>query len=269
MNTLPTRKNRRETVRALVASILVHLCLLSIFYFTRVQESQKLPGFVEISLGSFAGGAGITYLPPGSPLPGGTTPRGQAPSIVRRSGLGRAELSRSVFPVEGQVLGRPRATKLDVSEEFGGKLGIPGGENRLIGEKETGAGMSLEGEGPTGEGKLGAGGEGAGFPDVGVGAGIGGGASYSLQWAGGGTRRKTNGDLPTYPEGVNIEAQVRLQAVIGADGSVKRLQPIQKANQKLEEAAMQRVRFWKFEPLAASQPQVDQTCTITFNFKLQ
>jgi TonB family protein len=269
MTTLSAKTIRRESVKGLTVSILFHLILLSIFYFTRVQESPNLPGFVQVSIGSSAGGSGITYLPPGSALPGGAMAKGPAPSIMKRSGMVRVDISRSAFPVEGEVVGVPRATKLDVSEEFGGKSGTPGGENRLIGEKETGAGMSLEGEGPATEGKLGAGGEGAGFPGSGVGAGIGGGAGYSLQWAGGGTRRKISGDLPSYPEGANVEGQVRLQAIVAADGFVKSVHPIQKANEKLEDAAVKRVRFWKFEPLAVSQPRVDQTCTITFNFKLQ
>jgi len=156
-----------------------------------------------------------------------------------------------------------------VSEEFGGKSGTRGGENRLTGEKETWAGGALEGEGSGTEGKLGAGGDGAGFPGSGVGAGIGRGGGYGLEWSGGGTRRKISGDLPAYPEGLNVEAQVRLQAIVGADGSVKGVHPIQKANEKLEDAAMTKVRFWKFEPLNSSQPQLDQTCTIIFNFKLQ
>jgi TonB family protein len=50
---------------------------------------------------------------------------------------------------------------------------------------------------------------------------------------------------------------------------VKSLNPIQKANERLEEAALEKVRFWRFEPLSSTQPQVDQTCTITFNFKLK
>lgn len=269
MSALSTKSIQRETFRGLTVSIFFHLILLSIFYFTRVQEGPKVPGFVEISIGGFAGGSGITYLPPGSPLPGGTVPRGPAPPIVKRSGMVRVAGPRSGFPVEGAVLGAPRSTKLDVSEEFGGKSGTRGGENRLTGEKETWAGGALEGEGSGTEGKLGAGGDGAGFPGSGVGAGIGRGGGYGLEWSGGGTRRKISGDLPAYPEGLNVEAQVRLQAIVGADGSVKGVHPIQKANEKLEDAAMTKVRFWKFEPLNSSQPQLDQTCTIIFNFKLQ
>ena len=41
------------------------------------------------------------------------------------------------------------------------------------------------------------------------------------------------------------------------------------ANWCLEEAAMKEVWRWKFEPLRATSRQVDQTCYITFNFRLR
>lgn len=92
---------------------------------------------------------------------------------------------------------------------------------------------------------------------------------FEVAWTGGGKRRLLSGKLPEYPAGVNLEAQIKIRAVVLPDGRVKSVQPIQKANTRLEEAALKEVRFWKFEPLSSTISQIDQTCTITFNFLLR
>jgi hypothetical protein len=101
------------------------------------------------------------------------------------------------------------------------------------------------------------------------GDGTGGGIGYSMKWLQGGTRRKLAGELPKYPAGSKIEAEIRLFAVVMPDGAIEALTPAQKADSRLEEAALKEVRYWRFEPLKASQPQVDQTCEITFLFTLK
>ncbi|MEE9289119.1 MAG: TonB family protein [Bacteroidota bacterium] len=92
---------------------------------------------------------------------------------------------------------------------------------------------------------------------------------FEVAWTGGGKRRLLSGKLPDYPAGVNLEAQIKIRAVVLPDGRVKSVQPIQKANTRLEEAALKEVRFWKFDPLSSTISQIDQTCTITFNFLLR
>jgi TonB family protein len=93
--------------------------------------------------------------------------------------------------------------------------------------------------------------------------------AFSLRWLQGMTRSKLSGELPQYPRGTSVTAQVRIRTIVLPDGSVRAVQPEQKANRLLEEAAMNAVRFWKFAPLASSLPQVEQTCIITFFFKLK
>ena len=92
---------------------------------------------------------------------------------------------------------------------------------------------------------------------------------FSLQWLHGMTRRKLSGELPTYPQGATVSAQVRILTIVFPDGTVRSVQPEQKANRLLEEAAMKAVRSWKFEPLVSSLPQVEQSCIITFSFRLK
>jgi hypothetical protein len=101
------------------------------------------------------------------------------------------------------------------------------------------------------------------------GNGEGGGIGYSMKWLAGGTRRKVAGALPKYPEGTRVEAEIRLFAVVAPSGAIEALHPAQKADSRLEDAALKEVRYWRFEPLKSTQPQVDQTCEITFLFTLK
>ena len=101
------------------------------------------------------------------------------------------------------------------------------------------------------------------------GSGTGDSFGYSLSWLHGGMRRKLSGALPKYPLGVNVEAQIGILVVVTPDGSVKSVQPAQKANTQLENSAMKELRYWRFERLRSSAPQIDQTCVVTFNFRLK
>ena len=143
-----------------------------------------------------------------------------------------------------------------------------------LGDKErTGSfGTGSEGDGtggyPGGNG-LGSGtDQGIGGPGS-NGTGPGGYPGFRIDWGGGMTRKLMRYNLPKYPEGVNITAQIKLQAIVQPDGSIKNLRPMQKANTALENVAIAEARLWKFESLNRTQPQQEQTCVITFNFELR
>jgi TonB family protein len=95
------------------------------------------------------------------------------------------------------------------------------------------------------------------------------GGGFSMRWLQGSTRRKISGTLPVYPPDANVSAQVRIVTTVFPNGTVRSVQPMQKANHLLEEAAMKAIRTWKFEPLGKSLPQIEQSCVITFSFKLK
>jgi TonB family protein len=113
----------------------------------------------------------------------------------------------------------------------------------------------------------------AGTTPYGFGSGEGGDGDgsgvFSMQWLQGMTRRKISGELPKYPQGATVSAQVRILTKVLPDGTVRSVQPQQKANRLLEETAMRAIQSWKFEPLGSSLPQVEQSCIITFSFKLK
>jgi TonB family protein len=93
--------------------------------------------------------------------------------------------------------------------------------------------------------------------------------SGDIQWIGGGKRKRISGSLPKYPAGTTVEAQIRLELVVAPNGKVRSVRAVQKANARLEEAAIREVRKWRFEPLARSVKQLDQKCRVTFNFRLK
>jgi protein TonB len=92
---------------------------------------------------------------------------------------------------------------------------------------------------------------------------------YDIDWGGKGTRRIYNFNIPSYPEGVQKEADIRLRFSILPDGTVGTIIPQTKADTKLENAAINALRQWRFEPLSPNQKQAEQTAIIVFPYRLQ
>ena len=92
---------------------------------------------------------------------------------------------------------------------------------------------------------------------------------FDINWGGKGTRKIYSWPLPKYPEGVQKEINIRLQFTILPDGSVGSIIPKTKADTKLENAAINALRQWRFEPLSQNQKQVEQTAVIVFPYRLQ
>jgi protein TonB len=92
---------------------------------------------------------------------------------------------------------------------------------------------------------------------------------YDIDWGGQGQRKIYSYILPTYPEGVNKEIDIRLKFSIMPDGTVGQIIPLIKADTRLETAAINSLRQWRFEPLSANQKQVAQIAVIVFPYRLQ
>ncbi len=91
---------------------------------------------------------------------------------------------------------------------------------------------------------------------------------FEIDFGGKGKRKIYSYSLPAYPEGVSKEIDVKLKFTILADGSVGRILPLIKADSKLEMAAMNSLRQWRFEPLPENR-NIEQTVVIIFPFRLQ
>lgn len=92
---------------------------------------------------------------------------------------------------------------------------------------------------------------------------------YDIDWGGQGQRKIYSFSLPEYPEGVNKEIDIRLRFTILPDGTVGNIFPLIKADTRLENAAINSLRQWRFEALDPSQKQVDQVAVIVFPYRLK
>ncbi len=146
-------------------------------------------------------------------------------------------------------------------------------------------GASQNGEGSGGGNGKGIGnksGEGAGFTDKpGFGGGFGNkfvpgnpannsatGSPFQISWSGI-ARALLSGDRPIFPGGVQQGGTVKIRITVDPTGNVAAMVPVEKADPRLEEAAMSAIRTWRFSKLAKNYSQVDQQATATFVFKVE
>ncbi|MFA6572309.1 MAG: TonB family protein [Bacteroidota bacterium] len=106
------------------------------------------------------------------------------------------------------------------------------------------------------------GGTGLGDKGSGPGAGLGLG---DIEWGGGGNRTVLYKKLPKYPAGSNTNATIRIRFIVGTDGTVTSMVPLQKGDPMLEKAAMDALRQWRFNPLSVNK---DMVGIITFTFRV-
>ncbi len=92
---------------------------------------------------------------------------------------------------------------------------------------------------------------------------------YDIDWGGQGQRKIYSYIVPSYPEGVDKEIDIRLKFTIMPDGTVGTIIPLIKADTRLESAAINSLRQWRFEPLAPNQKKMEQTAVIVFPYRLQ
>jgi len=102
-----------------------------------------------------------------------------------------------------------------------------------------------------------------------VGEGTGKFGLFDIEWGGKGIRKIYSYNIPPYPEGVSKEIDVKLRFTILADGTVGRIFPLIKADTRLETAAINSLRQWRFEPIPTEQAQGQQTAVIIFPFRLK
>ncbi|MEP0821384.1 MAG: hypothetical protein HRF44_00915 [Ignavibacterium sp.] len=261
----------RETRTGWIVSLVVHGVLLICFLLISVPEIVENQDFIEVIWGA-----------PATSTPGPTprvesSPASDASSRTTLKRDTRAEVRPPSQPVilperrmpdpMNDAVTIPRTEKLDAPEETVRKERV---EREGVGERDVAESRGTSEREQTGPpGPVSGAPLGPGSVSPGAGGDVDKGVTFSIQWIQGGTRRKISGELPKYPSGVNVEAQIKILTVVLPDGTVKSTQPAQKAHTALEEAAMKEVRLWKFEPLRASQPQQEQSCVVTFLFTLR
>jgi len=262
----------RETAFGWTGSIVFHIAAGVMLFFVRPSQPEtQQQEFVEFS---FGGGVASSFgpMPKGDALPEGTAPPPLGQTGVVATGVGvDLPTAQNTLPSDEVVNARPtkkleanenpevipgeRKGMADVQREApaSSAIGFPGGKEEAA--EKPGIPTGSEVAPP--------------FNAGGAGSSIGENISYNVQWAGGRIRKLISGDLPKYPAGVNVEAQIKLRVVVQPRGTVKSIQPLQKGNTRLENAAIKEVRSWRFQSLQSAQPALDQVCTIIFNFKVK
>ena len=92
---------------------------------------------------------------------------------------------------------------------------------------------------------------------------------FEIDFGGTGMRKIYSYSLPSYPDGVSKEIDVKLKFSILPDGTVGKILPLIKADARLELAAINSLRQWRFEPLPVNKQGTQQYAVIIFPFRLQ
>jgi outer membrane biosynthesis protein TonB len=255
-------KTERDFRNGWIVSILFHAALAVLLMFLTVRQYIPEPQFVEMTWGSVASVDKISQLP--------ATDQATASSKREEevSNNSVALPKRKYLDLPDEVISlRARKKNITadnpVSSTRSGKATAKEQRSNVVssglGSKDNVVGKSTNAADAQVATPFGSGSDG----------GLGSNVAYDIQWSGGGSRKLVNGDMPSYPPGVNVQAQIKLKVVVLPSGSVRAVQPAQKGNTRLENAAISKVKFWQFEPLLSAQPQVEQICSITFNFELK
>jgi TonB family protein len=259
----------KERIKGWIGTTALHIVLCVILFLMHVSLDRELPEFVEVSWGA------VAQREPARPAQTRQISRAEREPVVAQ----RTETAASQRPVilperrlpaqQEEIIRLPEADKVDVASRISDDtrpVPDPTREQRdrdagsILGERER---FVLPGpDDARGDSPVAAGTS----PDARVSDRD---ISYALEWVGDLTRRKVGGDLPEYPAGLNVEAVIRLRATVFPDGTIKSVRPVQRGNPRMEDAALNSVRYWRFEALARNQPQVEQDCFITFHFTLQ
>jgi TonB family protein len=240
--------------------VLFHAALIFILFFITLRSQATAPEFVEMSWGGLSPTEGAMSV---SPRALDASARSEAPRSDEDN-VALPERRASAFPEDAIDLPSSKKKVIpDALPNFSSSKKITGDEQKNIPSSSVSGGKEVN---VNASGR--SGGAGVTAPFGGTGSG-GDGISYGIQWSGGGTRRLESGALPAYPPGVNTEAQIKLKLIVMPNGGVKNAQPMQKGDTRLENAALRAVRHWKFDALQSAQPAVDQSCIVTFNFRLK
>lgn len=213
-----------------IISFLLHLFLAILFFFIQINGDEVKEQYVLIGFGT---GTGI-----GSPssISKNDTEEAKQPEIQKNEEEKKVELPKAKQQDEHNVI--DKSNKKEKKETPPNKVKpIVSGESKGKESEQPGTGNS--------------------------------GFGFELDFGGKGIRRISSYTLPEYPEGVAKEIDLKLRFTIRPDGTVGKIFPLIKADARLENAAINSLRQWRFEPLPSSAQQIEQTAVITFPFRLQ
>ena len=230
--------NNKISSASFTGSLLFHAVLLSVFMLLNLSFEYETSEYIELSFGvssetgsSGSEGSQIEMIDEVSKL--------EVENLTedKNKEVKEVDLPLAVNTSEENII-KPAEKDKDVSEESITENNDPD----LSSVTSTGQGNLAEGDGSFG---------------------------FDIEWGGKGMRKIYSFNLPTYPGGVKKEVDIKLQFTILPDGTIGTIFPKIKADTKLENAAINSLRQWRFEALDPSQKQVEQTAVIVFPYRLQ
>lgn len=230
--------NNKISSASFTGSLLFHAVLLSVFMLLNLSFEYETSEYIELSFGvssetgsSGSEGSQIEMIDEVS------KPEVENLTEDKNKEVKEVDLPLAVNTSEENII-KPAEKDKDVSEESITENNDPD----LSSVTSTGQGNLAEGDGSFG---------------------------FDIEWGGKGIRKIYSFNLPTYPGGVKKEVDIKLQFTILPDGTIGTIFPKIKADTKLENAAINSLRQWRFEALDPSQKQVEQTAVIVFPYRLQ
>lgn len=220
------------------ASLFFHFFLILLFFIINISFDYPPKDYVELSFGisgeSGSSGAIGTQLDKTEEI---SKPEETSTSKEESKEVKEVELPKAKTTSEENVI-VPADKEKDQKKE-----------NKIENQKPETSNVSNEGKGnlAQGEGSFG----------------------FDIEWGGMGTRKIYYYTLPEYPAGVQKEIDIRLKFTIKPDGTVGSVTLLTKADTRLEQAAINSLWQWRFEPLSSRQNQVSQTAVILFPYRLQ
>lgn len=219
------------------ASVIFHLILLLLFLLINLSYEYKTKDYVELSFGVL-GGAGSS----------GATGT-EFDEVLEKAELQEKDITKNKN-LEVKEVELPKAKNTDFSDI------TPAQKDKEVKKETIKQTEQRVSENATGDKK---GNLNQGTGDFG----------FHFEGGGLGTRKIYSYVIPAYPEGVNKEIDIRLKFTIKPDGTVGSIFLLSKADTRLENAAINSLWQWRFEPLNANQVQGDQTAVIVFPYRLQ
>lgn len=211
-------------------SIIIHVIIAVIFYFVTFSPGESEEEYVTVGFGSgFAGGAGRVV-------------NNIDPNPEKKKELETKKEEKEVKLPEAKNTDN---NNISIAKDKKNEKK----DNKTNDEKNLEEFVNQSGQGI----------EGAGAGSLG----------FEIDFGGKGIRRIYSYTLPAYPEGVAKEIDVRIKFSILPDGSIGKIMPLIKADARLESAAINSLRQWRFEPLPNNAKQIEQSVIITFPFRLQ
>lgn len=234
-----TYTNIRNT--SFLVSLGLHILLLIIFFFIKLSLDYPPRDYVELGFGNMgesgsAGAAGtqIEDIQQSASLP-------EQPQVTESSReVKEVELPKTKNTEDENVITRADKSREEKKEQEKIEKTSDSNPNSTV----SNPGKGNKG---TGEGSFG----------------------FDLDFGGRGSRRIYSYRLPDYPDGVSKEIDVKLKFTILPDGTVGTIFPLIKADSRLEYAAINSLRQWRFEPVPSGQKQIEQTAIIVFPYRLR